>query len=95
MIITTENTTHPLQFSDSSPDTHTEELLNLCEHIGFIADRTRTVLKHRQDAAPKRSGTDIDRNLLHLQARLETIMSRLQGTVPLLDSLDAPTATVS
>ncbi len=93
MIATTENTARPLQFSDCAPDTHTEYLLQLCDRIGTIADRTRAIVRHRADAPAGMVELDMDRNLLHLQARLETLMSRLQGTMPLLDSLDfAPVA---
>jgi len=94
MIATTENSTRPLQLSDSVPDTHTEYLLQLCDRIGTIADRTRAIVRHRLDAPTGIVEIDMDRNLLHLQARLETLMSRLQGTLPLLDSLDfAPAST--
>ena len=93
MIATTENTTRPLQVSDSAPDTQTEYLLQLCDRIGTIADRTRAIVQHRADAPASVAEEDVDRNLLHLQARLETLMSGLQGTMPLLDSLDfAPAA---
>jgi hypothetical protein len=91
MIATTELTTRPLQFSESVPDTHSEYLLQLCDRIGTIADRARAIVQQRAEAPA--GFYEIDLNLLHLQARLETLMSRLQGTMPLLDSLDyAPAA---
>jgi hypothetical protein len=84
----TENTTFPLQFADDASDTQMERLLQLCDRLDSMADRTRAVLRHRQGLPLGDRVADADRNLLHLQARLEAISSRIQGTMPLIDSLD-------
>ncbi len=89
MITTTENQALLLQFAPSDSDTKTERMMHLCDTIGSIAEHTRAVLEmHQRTAETVVPGdSDYNRNMLHLQARLETVMSRLQDTVPLLDDL--------